>query len=209
MRAAPPYRHLGLDTVASGPATAQWTGLAQDLAIGGQLALAPSGRTIPGEAPVQGFVDGTFHADAGSIDVRAMDVKLPHSRVQGEGSLGVFPITRASEMELVFQSTDLSEFDSILRTLELKQGNRIGSAALPVALKGQAQFRGQLNSSWLTPRVEGHLTASNIGIEIPSANTDPNAALSFLTGIPSMWMGCTLRQASSSTTACFGAARPA
>ncbi|WP_263352621.1 translocation/assembly module TamB domain-containing protein [Acidicapsa acidisoli] len=180
MLAAPPYRHLGLDTVVSGPATAQWTGLAQDLAIGGQLALAPSGTTIPGEAPVQGFVDGTFHADAGSINVRAMDVKLPHSRVQGEGSLGVFPITRASEMELVFQSTDLSEFDSILRTLELKQGNRVGSAALPVALKGEAQFRGQFNSSWLTPRVEGHLTASNIGIEIPSANTDPNAALSFL-----------------------------
>ncbi len=110
-----------------------------------------------------------------------MDVNLPHSRVQGEGALGVFPISRASEMELVFQSTDLSEFDSVLRTLELKQGNRIGAAALPVALKGEAQFRGQFNSSWLTPRVEGHLTASKIGIEIPTANSsDPDAALSFL-----------------------------
>jgi len=180
MLAAPAYRHLGLDTVVSGPATAQWTGLAQDLAIGGQLALAPSTTGIAGEAPVQGFVDGTFHADSGSIKVRSMDVNLPHSRIQGEGSLGVFPITRASEMELVLQSTDLSEFDSVLRTLELKQGNRVGSAALPVALKGAAQFRGQLNSSWLTPRVEGHLTASKIGIEIPTSNTDPNAPLSFL-----------------------------
>jgi translocation and assembly module TamB len=180
--AAPPYRHLGLDAVISGPATAQWTSFAQDLAIGGQLGLSPSSTTIPGEAPVQGFVDGTFHADSGSVKVRSMDVNLPHSRVQGEGSLGVFPITRASEMDLVFQSTDLSEFDSVLRTLALKQGNRAGAAALPVALKGEAQFHGQLNSSWLTPRVEGHLTASKIGIEIPTASptTDPDAPLSFL-----------------------------
>ena len=182
--AAPQYRHLGLDAVASGPADAHWTGLAADLEVGGKLALAPSSKLIEGEAPVQGFVDGTFHVDTGSVNVRSMDVKLPHSRVQGEGSLGVYPIDRASEMDLFFQSTDLSEFDGVLRTLELQRGNRIGTAALPVALKGQAQFKGQLNSSWLTPRVEGHLTASDIDIEIPAAtasgSTDPNAKPNFL-----------------------------
>ena len=172
--AAPPYRHLGLDAIVSGPATAHWTSFAQDLEVGGQLALVPSPSPVRGEAPVQGSVDGTFHVDTGSIQVRAMDVKMPHSRVQGEGSLGVYPVTRASEMDLVFQSTDLSEFDSVLRTLDLEQGNRIGAAALPVALKGQALFRGQLNSSWITPRIEGHLTAANIGIQVPNANNDPD-----------------------------------
>jgi translocation and assembly module TamB len=101
--------------------------------------------------------------------VRAMDVRMPHSRVQGTGSLGVYPITRTSEMSLDLQTSDLSEFDGVLRTLDLKRGDRIGTAALPVVLKGQAQFHGQFSSAWLTPRVEGRLTATEIGIEIPAA----------------------------------------
>ena len=177
--AAPAFRHLGLDAIVSGPATAHWTSFAADLEVGGQLALAPSARTVAGEVPVEGTVDGAYRADSGSIKVRAMDVKLPHSRVQGEGSLGVYPIDRASEMDLVFQSTDLSEFDGVLRTLDLEAGNRIGSAALPVALKGAAQFHGQLNSSWLTPRIEGRLTATDIGIQVPTSNPDPNATPTF------------------------------
>jgi translocation and assembly module TamB len=168
--AAPPYRHLGLDAVATGPVTAHWTSFADDLEVGGQLALTPSPGPVPNEVPVQGAVDGTYHVDTGSVQVRAMDVKLPHSRVQGEGSLGVFPITRPSQMNLTFQSTDLSEFDSVLTTLDLEHGDLGGTDALPVALDGQAQFHGQLTNAWLTPHIDGHLTATNIGIEIPTAN---------------------------------------
>jgi translocation and assembly module TamB len=182
MLAAPPYRHLGLDALVNGPATAAWTSFAEDLAIGGQLDLAPSSTAVPGEVPVQGSVDATYHADSGSVKVRTMDLKLPRSSLAGKGSLGVYPIDRASEMDLDLASTDLSEFDGVLRTLGLTQGNRVGTAALPVTLKGQAQFHGQLNSSWLTPRVEGRLTATDIGIQIPSASdnpNDPNAAPSY------------------------------
>ena len=184
MLAAPGYRHLGLDTMVSGPATASWTGMAEDLQIGGQLALNPSATPPPGEVPVRGSVDATYHVEDGSVKVRSLDARLPHSSLQGSGSLGVFPISRSSEMDLDFQSSDLSEFDGVLKTLGLTQGNRKGAAALPVDLKGQAQFHGQLNSSWLTPRIEGHLTATHIGIEVPSssagATADPNAALQFV-----------------------------
>jgi len=170
--AAPAYRHLGLDTIVSGPATAHWTSFADDLEIGGQLAMAPSSTPVPGEAPMQGSVDATYHYDSGSVKVRTLDARLPHSSVEGAGSLGVYPITRSSEMDLNFKSTDLSEFDGVLRTLGLQQGNRIGAAALPVLLKGQAQFNGQLNSSWIAPRVEGHLTANAIAIQVPTPSTN-------------------------------------
>jgi translocation and assembly module TamB len=171
----PAYRHLGLDTVFSGPATAHWTSFADDLEIGGQLAMAPSATPLPGEAPMQGSVDATYHSDSGSVTVRTLAARLPHSSIEGTGSLGVYPITRSSEMDLDFQSTDLSELDGVLRTLGLKQGNRTGAAALPVLLKGQAKFHGQLSSSWIAPRIEGHLTANNIGIQIPTstANAQP------------------------------------
>jgi translocation and assembly module TamB len=180
MLAAPEYRHLGLDTHVSGPATAHWTSFADDLEIGGQLAMTPSATPVPGEAPVQGSVDATYHYDSGSVKVRTLDARLPHSSLEGTGSLGVYPITRSSEMDLEFDTTDLSEFDGVLRTFGLQQGTRIGAAALPVLLKGEAKFNGQLNSSWLTPRVEGHLTAGNIALQIPASATDPKAPPQFV-----------------------------
>jgi translocation and assembly module TamB len=167
MLAAPKYRRLGLDAIFSGPATATWTGLANDLAIGGQLGIVPSANPVAGEAPANGAVDATFHSELGSVIVRTLDLQLPHSKISGNGSLGVVPVNRASEMSLDLASSDLSEFDGVLQALDLKNGDRTGSAALPVNLKGEAQFHGQLHSSWLTPRIDGHLSATNIDLEIP------------------------------------------
>ena len=177
MLAVPQYRKLGLDALINGPATADWTNLAADLQIGGQLGLAPTGKTPPGEAPVNGLVDGLYRVETGSIQVRTLDVRTPHSSLEGNGSLGVFPIDRGSEMNLDLRSQDLSEFDATLRALKLVHGTRTGTAALPGILTGPAYsgsiaFQGRLHSSWISPRVEGHLTGTNVGIEIPTPNAD-------------------------------------
>ena len=167
MLAAPGYQHLGLDTVVNGPATASWTGLAQDLQIGGQFALAPSATPVDGEVAVHGSVDATYLAEQGAIKVNTLDAEMPRSTLKGTGLIGIYPADRPSEMALDLVSTNLSEFDGPLRVLGLKHGERIGAAALPVALQGQAQFHGELSSSWQTPRVEGRVTATNLGIELP------------------------------------------
>lgn len=176
MLAKPDYQRLGLDTAVSGPATARWTGLAEDLEIGGQLALTPSATSPPNEVPVRGSVDATYRYATGSVEVQSLDARLRQSTIQAQGSLGVYPITRASQLHLDFASTNLVEFDAVLRTLGLHQGARHGADALPVKLLGDAQFHGTFSSAWLTPRIDGHLTANNIGIEIPSAyaNTEPH-----------------------------------
>lgn len=180
MLANPQYRRLGLDTLLSGPATARWSGLALDLEIGGQLALRASAATPAGEVPVHGSVDATFHEESGSIDVRSVDAELPRSSVRATGSLGVYPITRNSAMNIDLASSDLAEFDAVLRTLELKQGARSGTAALPVNLRGQMGFHGQFTSNWLTPHVDGHLTASAVGIQSGAAPADPAKPLPFV-----------------------------
>lgn len=176
MLAAPDYQHLGLDTVASGPATARWTGLAQDLEIGGRLSLTPSATAPSGEVPVLGSVDGTYRSATGSVEVRSLDAHLPQSTVQAQGTLGVYPITRPSQLHLDFTSANLSEFDAVLRTLGLRQGVRQGADALPVKLLGHAQFHGTFSSAWLTPRIDGRLTANNIAIEIPSISPSAEPA---------------------------------
>ena len=180
--ASPQFRKLGLDTIVTGEVDADWTNMATDLTIGGKLGLVPSGQTVPGEAPVTGSIDALYHASQGAIQIYTLDVNSPHTTLQGNGILGVFPIDRSSQMQVDLTSSDLSEFDPVLRALELHSGTRVGTAALPAilnpqpasgkVLSGQATFHGQLNSSWITPRVDGHLTASNIGLEIPPATAN-------------------------------------
>jgi translocation and assembly module TamB len=178
MMAAPPYRHLGLDAIASGPASATWTGLGLDLAVGGQLTMVPSANPVAGELPVHGTVDATFHSEMGSVAVRTLDVHLPHSVLSGQGSLGVFPVDRASTLDLDLSSSDLTDFDGALRALNLKSGDLVGTAALPVNLKGQAEFHGRFSSNWLVPRIDGHLTATNVGILIPASAASSPASTS-------------------------------
>jgi translocation and assembly module TamB len=178
--AAPAYQHLGLDTLVSGPATARWSSFAQDLEIGGQLALRASATTPAGEVPVHGAVDATYRFANGAVEVRNVDAELPQSSVTARGSLGVFPIRRTSALDLSLTSSDLTEFDAVLRTLELKQGSRTGAAALPVNLKGQASFHGQYTGNWLTPRIDGHLTATNLGIQSAPAPADPAKPMPFV-----------------------------
>ncbi|MFC5863082.1 translocation/assembly module TamB [Acidicapsa dinghuensis] len=172
MLASPEYQKLGLNTVVSGPATARWTSRADDLEIGGQLALTPSSTPIANEVPVQGSVDGTYRYATGSVEIKSLDAHLRQSAVQAQGSLGVYPITRASQLHVDFNSANLSEFDAILRTLGLHHGARQGAEALPVQLHGQAQFHGTFSSAWLTPHIDGRLTANNMGIEIPSTSNN-------------------------------------
>jgi translocation and assembly module TamB len=171
MLASPQYQRLGLDTVVSGPASADWSGLGTDLEIGGQLAFTPSAKPAPGEVPVSGSTDATYHVDSGSVKLEQLNVQMPHSEIDGKGSLGVVPVDRASALDLNLKSSDLADFDSVLRTLGLTSGKRSGTAALPVRLHGAAEFHGQMSSSWLTPRVDGHLTASDISIQTQSDAT--------------------------------------
>ncbi len=175
--ASPQFRHLGFDAQVNGSTLTTWTGLAYDLAIEGHLQLTPTGLQRSGLAAVHGSVDGTFHASSGDIAITQMLIHLPHSTVAGSGTLGVFPINKPSKMQLEMTTSDLTEFDATLRALELKSGNRVGAAALPAvfdqpALHGSGTFRGTFTSSWLTPVVDGHVTASHLGIEIPQPGVD-------------------------------------
>ena len=175
--ASPQFRRLGYDAQLDGNTLTTWTGLAYDLAIEGHLQLTPTGLARAGLASVHGLVDGTFYAGRGNIAVSRMQIQLPHSQLSGSGTLGVFPITRPSNMQLDFTSSDLTEFDATLRALELKSGNRVGAAALPAVfdqpeLHGRGSFHGTLTNSWLTPVVDGHLSATHLGIEIPEPGID-------------------------------------
>jgi translocation and assembly module TamB len=171
MVSLPPYLRLGLDARLNGPSNAVWNnGDAHTLAVSTNFALSPSSRPVSGEAPTSGAIDATYSHRNGSVDLRNLVVTLPASQLTAHGQLGAYPISSPTGIALEFHSHDLREFDTLLRDLGLTRNGASGAAALPIALNGEADFRGSWTGSLADPHLSGDVSANNLTIEIPGAN---------------------------------------
>ena len=168
MVAAPPYRRLGLDARLNGPAVATWTyGQGRNVSVNALFGLTPSPQTPEGEAPTSGVIDATYTQRDGAVDLRKLELHLPGSQLQAHGSLGAYPVIRPSSLSVDFRSSNLAEFDTALRCLGLQRNGKTGTAALPVALSGQAEFHGAWTGSLVKPDLNGSLKATGLAIELP------------------------------------------
>ncbi len=169
----PQYRRLGFAAGVDGPATATWSnGDVRTIAVSSNLALSPMQKTPAGEAPATGVIDATYTQRNGGVDLRNLDLHLPASDFAARGSIGAYPVSSASSLTVDFHSHDLSEFDSVLRSLGLERNGKKGTAALPAALTGQADFHGTWTGSLIKPHIAGSLKATQVAVEIPSVAGD-------------------------------------
>ena len=163
-----PFERLGIDARLNGPATATWTkGDIRTLAVGATLNLSGSPSAVAGERPATGILDGTYTQRDGAVDLRALDIALPASRVTAHGHLGAYPLNSPSNIAVDFHSHDLGEFDAVLRDLRFHREGKTGAAALPATLGGQADFTGNWTGSLIDPHLGGNLRATNLSIELP------------------------------------------
>jgi translocation and assembly module TamB len=166
-----PYKRLGIDARLNGPTSASWTnGDARTVAVTADFALSPSGQAPAGEAPASGVIDATYTQHNGAVDLRKLQLHMPGSELEAHGALGAYPIASPSALTVDFQSRNLGEFDTVLRSLGLKRNGRSGAAALPVALAGQADFHGSWTGSLVRPHLAGDLKATQLAIEMPAAS---------------------------------------
>jgi translocation and assembly module TamB len=171
-----PFERLGLDARLDGPATATWSkGDVATLAIGVNVRVSPSGRPQAGESAASGVLDGSYTQRDGTVDLRALHLTLPGSEVDASGHIGAYPMTSPSVIAVEVHSHNLAEFDQVLRDLGLAHNGKIGSAALPVSLGGQADFSGSWTGSVLDPHLSGTLTANHVTFEIPRPSQSPNS----------------------------------
>ncbi len=175
--AAPQYQRLGLDARLNGPAMATWNyGDGNNVAVTTLFALAPSGKTPQNEAPTSGTIDATYTQRNGGVNLRRLELHMPASDVAAHGSLGAYPTSRPSRLSVDFHSGNLGEFDAALKSLGFRRNGKEGTAALPVALGGQAEFHGTWMGSLAKPQIDGRLSATQLQIEMPgqdSANGEP------------------------------------
>jgi len=170
MVSQPPFQRLGFDGILTGPVAATWVhGNIDTVVVSAALNLSPVSHPLSGELPAGGAVDGTYTQRNGAVDLHNLELNLPASRLQAHGNMGAYPLTSPSVLTVDFHSSDLGEFDTVLRSLGLKRNGKTGTAALPAALSGQADFHGTWAGSLANPRIAGDLKATQLAIEVPSA----------------------------------------
>ncbi|MGO9436043.1 MAG: translocation/assembly module TamB domain-containing protein [Terracidiphilus sp.] len=168
-----PFQRLGIDARLNGPATATWSnGDTRTVAVSAKLNLSPSSKIPAGEAPATGTIDATYTQRDGAVDLRELDVALPGSRIEAHGHLGAYPVSSPTAISVDFRSHDLGEFDTVLRDLGLKREGKAGTAALPVFLRGKAEFHGNWSGSLRDPYLAGNLDATDLTVELPANPKD-------------------------------------
>jgi translocation and assembly module TamB len=163
----PPFQRLGLDARMTGPATATWTnGDDRTLVVAATLNVNPSGQSVAGEVPTNGLIDGTYTQRDGAVDLRKLDVHMSSSQLEARGHLGAYPLTSRTALAVDFHTSNLWEFDKVLRDLGLNRYGKTGTAALPATLAGQGDFHGSWTGSLVSPRLAGSVKATQLAIEL-------------------------------------------
>ena len=176
MVSAPPFQRLGIGSNVNGPATATWSnGDVNSVAVTANLNLHPSSHPLTGEVAGSGVIDATYTQRNGAVDVRKLELHLPASDISVHGALGAFPLSSTSALMVDFHTTNLGEFDTVLRSLGLQHNGKSGIAALPVSFGGQAEFHGVWAGSLVNPRLSGNLTATQLDVDMPALTANTNA----------------------------------
>jgi translocation and assembly module TamB len=171
MVSEPPFQRIGLNALLNGSSTAAWTnGDVNTLAVAANLKLSPSQKSVAGEGQTSGVIDGTYMQRNGSVDLRNLQVNMPSSQITAHGRLGAFPMTSPTGLAIEVHSGNLDDFDTLFRDFGITREGKSGISALPVALYGQADFKGTWTGSLEDPHLAGDLQATNLSVEMPANN---------------------------------------
>lgn len=162
MVAPPDFRRFGFDTAASGTANVDWTGDASDLVGSVDVTLAPPLAPTPGEVPVTGAVQAQYMQRSGSVAVTSLAVHTPASVLHASGMLGVYPITRPSQLTASVDTRNIAEFDPALATFGISAPGE--PTPVPANLHGAAKFNGEMTGTLDSPEFRGHVQATNFEI---------------------------------------------
>ncbi len=170
------YQNLGFDTAADGPVNVEWTGSGADLTVAANLQLSAPSPPAPGQLPLSGVVDAKYFERNGTVQINRLEAYTPSSRAKVTGALAVYPITRASALEVNLSTTNLAEFDHALTDLGLAANGKEGVAAIPLKLRGEADFSGTVTGSLIDPDIKGHATATNFSTDFNLPGIAPQPA---------------------------------
>ncbi|HEX4038542.1 MAG TPA: translocation/assembly module TamB domain-containing protein [Acidobacteriaceae bacterium] len=161
------FRRMGFDTAVAGTANVSWTGAVSNLVGIVNLGLTPAHPPHANEVPVEGVLKATYRNRSGTVAIQALDVHTPDSRIEVTGNLGVYPMTRKSQLQASLVTTNLSEFNPALAAFGIEAHGQ--ASPVPAQLNGQAEFHGTVTGPLRDPGFSGHLEATDFTILPPSS----------------------------------------
>jgi translocation and assembly module TamB len=167
------FQDIGFDTAATGLVNVDWAGPFENMTLAAKVSLAPPPGTPTGEAPLSGQLEAEYFNRRGTVKITTLEAKSPGTIISVRGDLGVYPDNRTSAIQGDIIVHDLSEFDRTLTALGLVANGKKGVKALPLELRGEAEFHGQLTGTIYQPTLNGKLTATNFATLIPATVTTP------------------------------------
>jgi translocation and assembly module TamB len=162
------FRRLGFDTSAAGTANVDWTGSPENLIGSVNVTIAPPHTPNPNEVPVNGVVAAEYMNGSGQVVIHTFDVHTPTSEIQITGNMGVYPMTRKSEIDASLVTRNVAEFNPVLAAFGISAPGQ--PTPIPAELHGEAQFHGTVTGSLISPVFQGHLQAADLNI-IPVGST--------------------------------------
>jgi len=156
------FRRLGFATTASGTANVNWTGSVDNLVGSVNVALAPPATLAPDEVPMSGVVDAGYVNRSGDVVIRTVDIHTPASEIQISGSMGVYPMTRPSQIDASLVTRNVAEFNPALAAFGISAPGQ--PTPIPAELHGQAQFHGTVTGNLRSPAFKGHLQATDFNL---------------------------------------------
>ncbi len=174
--APPRFRRLGFATTASGTANIDWTGSLANMVGVVDVNLNPPSTLAPNEVPVTGTVNAEYRNRAGVVVIHAVDIHTPASEIHVSGSMGVYPMTRPSQIEASLVTRDIAEFNPALAALGISVPGQ--PTPIPAELHGEAQFHGAVTGNLRSPEFKGHLQATDFNIAALGSNATATQAAS-------------------------------
>jgi translocation and assembly module TamB len=156
------FRRLGFDTSAAGTASVDWVGSPENLTGTVNVTLAPPHMPSADEVPVTGMVDADYVNRSGTVVVRTLDIHTPASEIQLAGNLGVYPMTRPSQIRASLVTRNVAEFNPVLAAFGISAPGQ--PTPIPADLHGEAQFHGTVTGTLASPDFQGHLEATDFNI---------------------------------------------
>jgi translocation and assembly module TamB len=144
-----PLEKLNLAGVVTGTVNFSWKRSLNDLFADLALDVAAPSQVANNQIPLNGSLRGRHNVRSGAIDLSALNLTTPHTHLDATGTLGPNSVA----LTLAVNTTSLTEFQPFLTAM--------GSAPLPVELAGTASFNGTVNDRLRSPRIAGHLQATN------------------------------------------------
>jgi translocation and assembly module TamB len=168
--ASPNLGDLGLDTMVTGPTTAEWggpvTGIGNSVEVQASLTFEPTGQKPPphivSNIPISGTANAHYDGQTQVVRIQDIHLQSPATTLAASGVLGVAEGDPLTNLQVNLQAHDLGEYDQLLQTLGFAANGKKGSAALPAELHGTLGFVGTAKGMMADLNVKGHLVANDL-----------------------------------------------